>query len=564
MYKSIFYDRKNNLIHVNDDSKGWVKFPYQKYAYRKSSSGKYKSIFGDKLEKITKVNPNEEGLFESDVPVETRILVDGYYDFDDASKNHSIFYFDIETQIGNGMPDPVKAEQEITAISFYSTKLKEYYALIVDDGDILSNIEYPNVNVLRFDNEEELLEKFLDLYEKCSPDILTGWNSDFFDVPYLYNRISLIFNENESSRLSPLGICYYNQFKKKMVIGGVSCIDYLVLYKKYSGKNLPNYRLDTVAKEVLNKGKISFDGNLNDLLKNDPKKFLEYNINDTQLIVEMDNKLNFIQLAIDICHTAHVQYEEYGTSSKVMEGAILTLLKNKNLIAPNKPTNGREEYNESLESDEEGFIGAYVKEPVPGLYEWVINADLNSLYPNTIRTLNISPETKVGKVLNWENIIDSEDIGNLKSLKEDSILELASCKNSQTLKLNKIDFIKLIKKNNISVSANGILYSQEKDGILKEIINTWYSLRKEYKKKMKVAIENGNKEEESYWSRREQVQKILLNSLYGVLGLFGKAAWRFADIDNATAVTLSAQLIIKNSAVVANKYFNNKLKESIQ
>jgi len=513
-------------------------------------------MFGQKLEKITKVDPNEEGLFESDVPVETRILVDGYYESNESSKGHSIIYFDIETEVDKGLPNPQNALQRITAISLYSNNLKKYYALILDEHNKLSEFEYPNVEILRFDNEEDLLLEFLKIYKMCKPDILTGWNSDFFDIPFIYNRLGRLFGDNKAKELSPLGICYYNDFKKRMVIGGVSCLDYLIVYKKFSGEPAPNYRLDTIAKKVLGRGKIQYDGNLNDLLENDLKKFLEYSINDTELLVEMDAKLSFIQLSIDICHSAHVQYEDFGTSSKIMEGVLLCLLKNKGLVAPNKPAQ-KEDYD--YEEDEEKFAGAYVKEPIPGLYEWVINADLNSLYPNTIRTLNISPETKKGKVLNWKEIIDVNEIGNLKSIKDESEIQLQIINTKEVVKLTKEKFLKLIKYKNFSVSGNGILYDQSKDGLLKQIINTWYSLRKEYKAKMKNAIENKNKEEESFWSRREQVQKILLNSLYGVLGL---KSGRLFDLDNAEAVTLSAQLIIKNSSVLANNYFG-KIKRNL-
>ena len=550
MYKNIFYDRKSNFIHLNDDERGWLSFPYKRYAYRKNSDGHYLSMFGDKLEKITSIPSDESNLFESDVPVETRILVDGYYETDDSSKNHSIVFFDIETKIGKGFPDPKRTTQEITAISLYSNINKKYYALILDEQNVLFGLEYPNVELYTFSKEEDLLLKFLDIYESCKPDILTGWNIDGFDCPYTYNRLKKILGETNAKRLSPLGVCYYNDFKQRMIIAGVSCLDYLMLYRKYSGKTCPNYRLDTISKIVLGRGKIEFSGNLNDLLNNDPKKYLEYNINDTELIVEMNKKLEFIQLAIDICHSAHVPYECFPISSRIMEGAILTLLKRKKLIAPNKPPKVEDSDDDIVDLDDEDdddepkFKGAYVKEPIPGFYEWVINADLNSLYPNVIRTLNISPETKYAKILNWSDMVSD---GNIISMKEgDYNLEI---KNSIQV-VSKKELINHISEK-YNISSNGILYKKDKDGILKEIITTWYSLRKEYKKQMKNAIDVKDKETEAFFSRREQVTKILLNSLYGVLGL---SSWRFFDLDNALAVTACGQEIIKSSSKYANLY----------
>ena len=170
-------------------------------------------------------------------------------------------------------------------------------------------------------------------------------------------------------------------------------MDYIELYKKFSGKNEPSYTLGAIGKKVVNIDKITYTGSLNDLYRDDIQKYIEYNLNDVKIVVALDKKLQFIDLARRICHTGHVGYEQFGTSSRYLEGAILMYLRRQGRVAPNKPLEGREEYEQRLEDGEEGFEGAYVKPPVPGRYDWVFDLDLTSMYPNIIISLNISPET---------------------------------------------------------------------------------------------------------------------------------------------------------------------------
>lgn len=326
-----------------------------------------------------------------------------------------------------------------------------------------------------------------------------------------------------------------------MTIAGVNALDYLVLYKKYSGKNLTNYRLDTVAKEELKIGKIEYEGSLNDLMKSDIKKFIEYNLHDIILVKKMNDQLQFIELAMSICHVCHVGYEEFGMSSKFLEGALLTYLRRKKLIAPNKKLKLDVVDGDDDLADDVGFEGAYVKDPVPGRYDWVCSADINSLYPSVIMSLNISPETKVGIIKDW----DSE------KLVKKSADKIAFDNEVYTYE----DFGKIIVDNNLSVSANGIVYDQSKLGCIPDILKTWFAERVKYKNKMVKASGVGDKTGEVFWKRRQHVQKILLNSLYGCLGL---RQWRWFDLDNALAVTATGQEIIKTSARYVNGKFNKR------
>lgn len=541
MYQSIYCDRKTSTIHLWDDIHGYTSFKDEPYAYRKSRNGKYKSIFGDSLERITKFNFRDPTLFSSDIPVDTRVLIDAYADSDEVSINHRRAYIDIEVDSVGGYPnieDPIK---EVTAIALLDEIKDTYYCFILDKDGVVQNENKDNTIILPYLNEEDLLVAFLKKWDEVKPTIVSGWNIDGFDFPYLHARLVRVLGEEAANALSPINICYFNKYKNKMTIAGVNALDYLVLYKKYSGKNLTNYRLDTVAKEELKIGKIEYEGSLNDLMKSDIKKFIEYNLHDIILVKKMNDQLQFIELAMSICHVCHVGYEEFGMSSKFLEGALLTYLRRKKLIAPNKKLKLDVVDRDDDLADDVGFEGAYVKDPVPGRYDWVCSADINSLYPSVIMSLNISPETKVGIIKDW----DSE------KLVKKSADKIAFDNEVYTYE----DFGKIIVDNNLSVSANGIVYDQSKLGCIPDILKTWFAERVEYKTKMKDASTRKDKEQYVFWKRRQHVQKILLNSLYGVLGL---SIFRFYDLDNAAAVTLTGQEIIKTSAKYVNNKFNKR------
>ena len=541
MYQSIYCDRKTSTIHLWDDLNGYVSFKDEPYAYRKSRNGKYKSIFGDSLERITKFNFRDPTLFSSDIPVDTRVLIDAYGDSDEVSINHRRAYIDIEVDSVGGYPnieDPIK---EVTAIALLDEVKDTYYCFILDKDGVVQNENKDNTIILPYLNEEDLLVAFLKKWDEVKPTIVSGWNIDGFDFPYLHARLVRVLGEEVANALSPINICYFNKYKNKMTIAGVNALDYLVLYKKYSGKNLTNYRLDTVAKEELKIGKIEYEGSLNDLMKSDIKKFIEYNLHDIILVKKMNDQLQFVELAMSICHVCHVGYEEFGMSSKFLEGALLTYLRRKKLIAPNKKLKLDVVDRDDDLADDVGFEGAYVKDPVPGRYDWVCSADINSLYPSVIMSLNISPETKVGIIKDW----DSE------KLVKKSGDKIAFDNEVYTYE----DFGKIIVDNNLSVSANGIVYDQSKLGCIPDILKTWFAERVEYKTKMKDASTRKDKEQYVFWKRRQHVQKILLNSLYGVLGL---SIFRFYDLDNAAAVTLTGQEIIKTSAKYVNGKFNKR------
>ena len=542
MYKNIYYQRERNLIHLWDSHLGYRTFPYTRYAYEKADRGEARSIYGDRLTKIYKFKNDDINLFESDVPETTRVLVDTYTDSDIPSDSIVTMTFDIEVEMESGLPDTEKAENELTAIGLQDNITNQYWVLIMDKQGKMVERKTDKAIILPFRDERDMCMKFLELYEGIAPDILTGWNIDNFDIPYLFNRMKRILGESHAKRLSPIGQAFYSPYRQRWFFAGVSCLDYLSLYKKFNYNELPNYRLDTIGTIELGKGKIEYKGSLDDLFNEDIEKFIEYNLVDVEIVVELDKKLQFIDLCRGICHAGHVPYEDFVYSSKYLEGALLCFLKRKGLVAPNKPSDRKEMMQALRDNEQEKFIGAYVKDPIVGKYDWVYDLDLTSLYPSIIMTINISPETKVAKIADWDVQKYMKREVDYYQMGED--------------KISRDNLEKYIKEADLTISSNGVLYRKDKIGCIPEILDIWFNERVEFRKLEKKYGQEGDKEKYAFYGKRQLVQKILLNSLYGVLGL---PAFRFYDVDNAEAVTTTGQTVIKNSANMGNIKYNKEL-----
>jgi DNA polymerase elongation subunit (family B) len=575
MYQNIYTelaDFKTNTYNVYlwDDVAGLVKSTYRPYAYKKNPLGKYKSIFGDKLDKVfSGFSYGEKDFLETDVPAITRVLIDCYGDSDEMSKNHRVLFFDIETETAGGFPKIDIAQQPITAIAMYDFNTKKYLCYVLDPSGINESFETVDRIVEVFQTESELLEAFVKKFRELDPTIISGWNIKGFDVPYLINRIIRVLGEAWVKRLSPICIIKKDDKRGDITIAGVSILDYLDLYKKFTVGviRLPNYRLDTVAYEELKENKITFDGSIGDLMRNDFKKFIDYNIRDVYLVVGIDNKNKFIELARALSHVGHIRYEDFAVSSRLLEGAFLTYLRRNGLVAPNKPSEDSnadslyekeheegwvEDQNEDEDVDEdEGFEGAYVKEPKAGRYDWVFSCDINSLYPSTIMSLNISPETLMGQVSKWSS--------RKYSRKEISSVEFHNFITGEKTNMSLQEFETYLDEKNYCIASNGAVYNQSEDGFLRTILSKWFAERKEYQKQKISASEKGDKANELFFHLRQMVQKILLNSAYGALGL---SSFRFYNLINAEAVTISGQNIIKTSAELVNVIYNKKMNSS--
>ena len=399
MYQNIWCEKRGGNqveVHLWDDIAGYQNFVFKNYAYVRDGGGQYRSIYGDKLKKVTYWTEEDFKIgrvFESDIPLETRILLDRYLDSDEPSKDHRELFFDIEVEVTGGFPEPSKANNKITSVAFYTKHDEKYVVYVWGDGkDNVKN----DIDIKFFNSESELLKSILRYWIKVKPTIITGWNTNNFDIPYLYNRISKVLGEELANALSPIQIVKYNPNKKMYRIAGISSLDYLDLYRKFTYTQQSSYRLDYIGQLEVKIGKVKYDGSLDDLYKDDIDRFIEYNLNDVKIVKALDDKLKLIDLARAVSHLGRIPYEEVYFSSRYIEGAMLVYLKSLDLVAPSKA------YDASYDGSAGRFSGAYVKDPVPGRYDWVYDLDLTSMYPSIIMSLNMSPETKIGKINGWD------------------------------------------------------------------------------------------------------------------------------------------------------------------
>ena len=541
MYQNIFYESRKNKVHIWDDKSGHVVIPYKRYAYVKDNYGTHVSLYGDRLKKTYKWDKTVEGLHESDINPETRTLIDMYTNSDEPSTGHRIMIIDIEVEVTEGFPSPRKAENKITSIAIHDSETDQYFCYVLDEKNKLEPDDWgKNVTVETFDKEFALLQKFYAKYLEIRPTIITGWNVDGFDIPYLYNRSQQVVGKNVADCLSPISSVYWNKYRERFMIAGVSCLDYLMLYKNFTFSSKPSYRLDEIGKSEVGTAKISYDGTLNDLYENHLNDFVKYNIHDVRIVKKLDDKLDFIDVARGICHVGHVPYEDIVYDSRFLEGAILVYLKKLGVVSPNKPPR------DDVKKDGK-FTGAYVQDPQKGRHDWVYDLDITSMYPSIIMSLNVSPETKIGKIEGW----NPQEF--IKGKNKTYSVHMNGKKKGQLTEVELKDFFD---KNQVSISDNGIIYRTDKQGLIPTLLSDWFDKRKEYRKLAKKFGDAGDEDQYGYFNRRQHIQKIVLNSMYGVLGL---PVFRFYDLDNAEATTKTGQALIKFTKKIGNHFYNKEL-----
>ena len=533
-YQAIGYDKRGGIMHVWDDELGHQKFPFKPYGYLPNENGQYQTLDGVRLDRVPGNHRDNPKAYESDLNEEVRTLIDLYYENDDVSKGHRDFYFDIETaKDENGYSTIDDVRTAITSIAYYDKAGNDRRVLILDERNRIkeSVIEGDNYVLEIFRSERDLLTRFINAFAEIQPTVITGWNTDGYDIPYLLGRCKKVLGNQSIKKFSPAGIVTQNPKSKKWKIFGVSSLDYIKLYKNFTYTELPNYRLDTVGKTELSKGKVEYDGDLDDLFEQDIHKFAYYNMTDVDLVYELDEKLQLINLARTICHKGHVPYEDVYYASKYLDGAAIVDLKRNGFVAPNK------QFRFIEEERQDALAGAYVMPPIPGLYKWIYDLDLTSLYPSIIMSLNISPETKIGVINNW----DQECLLSPKSLEVN-------------INNNIIPDVKQwLSNNKYTVASNGAVYDTSRKGFLPAILEKWFNERVTFKNK-RDEYEVGS-EDYKFYDALQLTQKVLLNSFYGVLGL---KTFRFHDLDNAGAITATGQSVIKFSAKVINKYYEKE------
>ena len=562
MYQAIYYDGKPNYkFHLRDDKTGWSEFSYTLPRYQIDANGQFPTLDGKRAKQVTKYEWNDNHLYESDIDRLTAVLIDKYKDSDDTPEWQNIVYFDIECEIGGALTtEYIKtAPMKITSIALYDATGKKHYCLILDEKNQLASINEDTRQVIPCDDEFQLLSLFLELWETIDPTIITGWNSGFFDVPYLYYRLCNVLGKDEAARLSPLRKFKFTEWDQSqpIEIAGINHLDYLLLYKKYNPKNEPSYKLNDIGTKYVNLGKVEYEGNLDKLFREDVNKFIEYNIRDVEIIIELEKKFKFIELTVAICHLCHVPYEMIYLSTVLNDGAILTYLKRQGIVSPNKPTT----INPLLKDTQEEYAGGYLKDPIPGLYEWVIDLDFTSLYPSIIRSLNIGIETFVGRIVNRDKYDNTWSLDDLKQMDPEAIITIEKLTPRQTTQQTNVKvgtLISIIEDNNWLISAPGVMFRTDKSSVVCEVLTDWFNKRVEYKNAMKKAYKSGDAVKGEFYNRRQHAYKIKLNDVYGCYAING---WRYTDGHKmiSKAITLSGQRLIQESIKFCNEWMNKQL-----
>jgi DNA polymerase elongation subunit (family B) len=588
VYQAVFYDRSEKQYYLRDDRwDGFKTFQYWPTVYYPDPDGELETLEGTRVSPTKKMdNWKDTKYFEKDVDRVTRLLVDYYYESDDTPKFHNTVYLDIECEIAGALtPTNIKNPQgKITAIALYDNNSKTYYCLILDEAGKMNETVSNEKHIIPYKNEKSLLNGFLDLWIKLDPTIITGWNSAFFDMPYLYNRIRLVCGEEIANYMSPIRKVTYNDYNTDdpITIGGINHLDYMLLFKKYIVKQEPSYRLGDIGRKYAKLDKIEYQGSLDKLFEDDINKFIDYNVRDVEIIVELEQIMKFIELTITIGHLCHTTYDSIYYSTILNEGAILTYLKRKDIVSPNKPTTynpvlkdlsikkakwefeqgniSKDEYDEIIFLSE--YAGGYLKDPVPGLYEWVIDLDFTSLYPSIIRSMNMGIETLVGRVVNSGKFDNQWSLKELKQMNPEKIVSIEKIKKDRTIATSKIqikDLIEIIEKNDLIISAPGVMFRKDKSSVVCEILSDWFAKRQEYKALMKKAYKVDNDPVMGeFYNKRQHAYKIKLNDVYGV---FAVNSWRYTDGNKfiSKAITLSGQRLLQESITNMNDYINKQL-----
>jgi DNA polymerase elongation subunit (family B) len=516
MYQSVFYNRLPGddqwSYYLRDDKKGIHKFQYWPTVYKLDEEGEHETLFGDRCSPLQgKYDRKDPTILEKDIDREIVLLRDLYHETDDMPEYHNTIYLDIEIEIlGALTPQTIKeANAEITAIALIDTSTKEKICFILDKAGTIDEINSDGKVVVPCPDENTLLRKFLLKWEQMDPTIVVGYNSDFFDIPYLYYRIKKRLGD-EVNRLSPIGKIEEvpSQPNSPIRIGLVSSLDYMHLLRKYIMKEEPSYKLGDIGTKYAKLGKIEYNGNLDILFKEDPNKFIEYNIRDVEIIEALEEKQKFIELTILISHLCHTPYESIYYNTALNEGAILTYLKRKGIIAPNKPTTinpsirelelGDSVVNQRGTSTIEGtvysfedkqvivktaagkyiarnpktikkkdsYAGGYLLDPIPGLYSDVSDLDFTSLYPSIIKSLNLGIETLMGRIVTKNNYEQYNSLEQLKQRDPEEKIHIQRLnKYSYQLKDATIAIgalIRLIEDNNWTISASGAFFTTDK------------------------------------------------------------------------------------------------------
>jgi DNA polymerase elongation subunit (family B) len=589
-----YYEKESDVVNVVERVDGkriYKTFPAEYTFYYDDPKGKFLSIYGDPVSKFTtrtnksfqreKRMMSGKKLYESDFTPIARVL-ESFYKNIDAPKLQ-IAFFDIEVDFHHEkgfspVTDPFNA---VTAVSIYLDWMDQLITLAVPPKGIsweeAQEIAEAFDNTFLYKDEAQLLKDFLDIIEDA--DVISGWNSEGYDVPYMVNRITRVLSKDDTRKF-----CLWNKLPKKRtferfgaeqvtydLVGRIH-LDYMQLYRKYTYHEMHSYSLDAIGEYELDERKVAYEGTLDQLYNNDFPTFIDYNRQDAHLLFKLDKKLKFIDLANAVAHANTVLIPKTMGAVAVTEQAIINETHERGMVVPDKVRPGE---------GETQAAGAYVAYPKKGLHKWIGSVDINSLYPSAIRALNMTNETIVGQLrpvmtdkyieeqmadkpnakgkmrkgksfaAAWEGLFGSLEYS--KVMEKDPTTEIIiDWQNGQATKHTARDVYNMVFNEDCKwgITANGTIFTFEKDGIIPGLLARWYSERKEMQKKLKEAIATGDAVAEEYWDKRQLVKKINLNSLYGALL---NPHCRFFDKRIGQSTTLTGRAIAKHMDAYVNE-----------
>jgi len=585
MYIDAYFDREHDRINVVERVEGrreYREFPANYVFYYSDARGKFRTIYGNPVSRFSTRNGKEfqrelkihgkHGLWESDINPVFRCLSEHYIGID-APKLQTCF-FDIEVDFDpvrgySNTDDPFNA---ITSISMYLDWQNKLITLAVPPKslsmesaqDLVRDFE----NTVLFQRETDMLEAFLDLIEDA--DILSGWNSEGYDIPYTVNRITRVLSKDDTRKF-----CLWGQYPRKRTFErfgkeeftydliGRQHLDYMQLYRKYTYHEMHSYSLDAIGEYELGERKVAYEGTLDQLYNQDFYTFIDYNRQDTMLLYKLDTKLKFIDLSNELAHANTVLLPTTMGAVAVTEQAIINEAHEQGLIVPNKKDAG----------EKHTAAGAYVADPKKGIHEWIGSIDLNSLYPSAIRALNMAPETIVGQLRpimtdnelgrriaedgasfagSWENMFGTLEYQAVMAGERGTEITIDwETGGSDTLSAAEVWRLIFDSNNPWILTANGTIFTYEKKGVIPALLERWYAERKELQAKMREATG----EERAFWDKRQLVKKINLNSLYGAIL---NPYCRFFDRRIGQSTTLTGRCIAKHMSAKTNELLTGK------
>jgi DNA polymerase elongation subunit (family B) len=569
MYRSATYNPFKKSIFLRtwteDGDRIDAEFDFRPFLYlEKEGSSDGTSIFKTALLKKSFENSIERKRFVDNTSnnrifhnlgPEQQFLIEMYKDQNNKPEFSQfplkIFLLDIEvdTTCDPGkFPTPERAAVPINLITVYDTLTKTTHTWGLKEHYEPS---LPDCIYHRCKDEQSLILQFVDFWKTDYPDIASGWNSSGFDFPYIINRFMKLFGDEFVHQLSPVGVVrsrkvFTDMGKETTIwsISGISLIDYMDLYKTFSPGEKESFSLNYISELELGEGKIAYNAvSLSELAQTDWKLFVDYNIQDVHLLVKLEEKLKFLEIARMLSYKGCTNFEAALGKVAIVTGAVSIQASKQGYIIPTFPN----------KMERESYEGGLVRDPEKGIQKGIVSFDVNSLYPNTIITLNISPETKLGKVVE----------GNYKTDNEVSIRLM----NGTIHKLPSESFKKFLIKEQVSLSQAGVMYSQKTKGVIPNLIDQIYTERVETKAQLSKLKKSGKKDRESmlkltYYDTLQYTLKILLNSIYGT---FANKHSSLMDIDNATSITMTGQSVARAGGYILDEYVNRVygIKETI-